>query len=159
MSDTFKVRRAIPSERATLLLLWRGLYQWHHQQCPESIKAPCQEELASEMNGYFTAPDCMLFVVERDQTLCGFISGQLYQLTSPLAKSQYIGSIDHWFIEPSYQRQGMGYALLEKLQMEFKAHGVERMDAEVWSFNKGARKSYATLGFNTHLHCMSKKIE
>ncbi|CAM3955717.1 GNAT family N-acetyltransferase [Vibrio neonatus] len=158
MSDTFKIRRAQVTDKATLLNVWQALYEWHHLHCEQMIKSPCIEELTAEIDSYLSTLDCFIFVLEVDESIVGFISGQLCHMQSPLLKTQMVGSIDHWFVDDSYRKIGGGIALLNRLESEFAAHGAMRVNAEVWGFNQSALSVYRKHGFQTHIHCMTKTI-
>ncbi|GAD88719.1 hypothetical protein VHA01S_009_00060 [Vibrio halioticoli NBRC 102217] len=158
MSDIFKVRRAQLEDKDTLLNVWRALYEWHHLHCEEMIKPPCINELDAELDSYLSTLDCFIFVLEVEEHIVGFITGQLCQLQSPLLKSQMVGSIDHWFVNDSYRQIGGGIALLSRLETEFLNYGAMRVNAEVWGFNESALGVYRKHGFQTHIHCMTKTI-
>ncbi|ANO32923.1 GNAT family N-acetyltransferase [Vibrio breoganii] len=158
MSGTFKVKRAEEAEKTQLIELWAALYQWHHNHDDGLIKKPCRSELETEIAEYLNTPDCIVFVVLNDGALSGFITGQLCELASPLTKSELVGSIDHWFVSEEHRGNGLGLALLERIEQEFADYGAKRLNVEVWHFNKNALETYKKRGFQTHIHCMTKVL-
>ncbi|GAB7220153.1 GNAT family N-acetyltransferase [Vibrio comitans] len=159
MSDTYKVKRAEQAERLALLDLWEALYLWHHEQCADLIKKPCRIELKAEIDNYLNTPDCAVFIAIRDGEVCGFIAGQLYELASPLTKSELMGSIDQWYVATEHRVNGLGLALFERIEQEFADCGAKRLNVEVWDFNNNALETYKKRGFQTHIHCMTKAID
>ncbi|GEA59997.1 GNAT family N-acetyltransferase [Vibrio comitans] len=158
MSDTYSVKRAKKKDEASLIDLWSALYLWHHEQCVDQIKKPCRNELQAEINNYLNTPDCAVFVATRGDAVCGFIAGQLYELVSPLTKSELIGSIDQWYVAKEFRANGLGQALFERIEQEFSDYGAKRLNVEVWDFNKNALESYKKKGFQTHIRCMTKAL-
>ncbi|MEZ8966066.1 GNAT family N-acetyltransferase [Vibrio breoganii] len=158
MSLTYSINRAKQTRREPMLELWRALYQWHHQQCAELIKKPCPIELEAELDNYLNTPECAVFVATHDDEVCGFIAGQLYELASPLTKTELIGSIDQWYVAEDHRANGVGLALFERIEQEFVDCGAKRLNVEVWDFNNNALETYYKLGFQTHLRCMTKAL-
>ncbi|OBT13514.1 GNAT family N-acetyltransferase [Vibrio sp. UCD-FRSSP16_10] len=158
MSDTFNLIQANHSHTDSLLFVWDSLYQWHHQNCPAMIKSPCLFELEQEIDRYLSTPDCYIFAIENGDQLCGFITGQLCKMESPLIKTELIGTVDHWFVMENARNNGVGKALFNCIEREFIDCGAKRINVEVWGFNIDALEAYKRLGFKAHIHCMTKTL-
>ncbi|GEA50178.1 N-acetyltransferase [Vibrio inusitatus NBRC 102082] len=159
MPNTYRVARAQQAQRTPLLNLWCALYLWHHEQCVDLIKKPCRIELEDEIDNYLNTPQCAVFVAMRGDVVCGFIAGQLYELASPLVKTELIGSIDQWYVAKEHRSNGLGKALFDRIEQEFLDYGAKRLNVEVWDFNHNALETYKKKGFQTHIRCMTKALE
>jgi ribosomal protein S18 acetylase RimI-like enzyme len=156
MSAIFNLFRATNQDHARLTELCLCLYQYHHANQPQLVKLPQRDEIEDELTNYLNNPECFVFIAKcKDQTV-GFVSGQLYQIISPLSKPDSLGSIDHWYVANEWRGMGIGGALLTKIEREFNDYGVDRLTVEVWDFNESALKTYQKRGFKAHLHCLTK---
>ena len=55
--------------------------------------------------------------------------------------------IDEFFVNPAFQRQGIGAAMTLYLRQTAVQLGCDSVELEVWSFNDGARDFYVKQGF------------
>ncbi|GAM68496.1 hypothetical protein JCM19236_476 [Vibrio sp. JCM 19236] len=56
------------------------------------------------------------------------------------------------------RKLGIGRALLEKIELAFVGLGAQKVQVEVWDFNKNALKSYQKQGYRAHIQVLEKTL-
>ncbi|GAM59180.1 histone acetyltransferase HPA2 [Vibrio ishigakensis] len=155
MSDISKVRIATPNDAEALLPLWLDLYRFHIAELGGKLN---RAEVETQLNNYLSHPECLHFLAQRNDEVVGFVAGELSRFSSPLKPSSYIGSIDHWYVAKDARKLGIGRALLEKIELAFAGLGAQKVQVEVWDFNKNALKYYQKQGYRAHIQVLEKTL-
>jgi ribosomal protein S18 acetylase RimI-like enzyme len=92
--------------------------------------------------------------VEPTDTLVAEVEGRIagYALIgtpTPLPASARVQMIRGLAVDPAYQGKGIGRALVESAIAEATARGAVKLSLRVLSTNDGARRLYASAGFET----------
>jgi len=154
----FTIKSASRCDIAKLDNLMFLLHDEHHMAVPEFFKTAEEIALEKKIKHYFDAPDGIIFCAKRDDDVIGFITGHFSELVSTVSRPIFMGSIDELYVIPEYRKQGIGIALLNKIEREFKDYGVKQIFVEVWAFNKTAVDIYHNSGFEHHIHWLRKRV-
>ena len=60
-----------------------------------------------------------------------------------------VAKLDDMFVADGYRGQGIGTALIMKLQDTLRHEGIGRIDTAVYADNAGAERFYTRLGFRS----------
>ena len=60
-----------------------------------------------------------------------------------------VAKLDDVFVLPKWQRQGVGFAMINALVDELRSQGVRRIDTSQHVDNRGGKKFYERLGFRS----------
>ena len=124
MNKSFYIRRYREADRAEVLRIWYKESLESHFFIPAKFWA---EHLEALKNRYL--PEAETFVAESDGQILGFIS----------LMGNYVGAL---FVDGKYQRQGIGWALVN---FAHKSKGSRFVD--VYKENSHARIFYKSYGF------------
>lgn len=109
--------------------------------------------------GLIEAQNIGAFVVEVESKPVAFISIIARMSTDiPVLVSRCFAVIENLVVDEEYRRLGIGTALLQHAQRWASKMGAERIELNVYGFNRGAKKFYEQFGFTTESRRMSKEI-
>jgi aminoglycoside 6'-N-acetyltransferase I len=109
------------------------------------------EEASSrfEIRQVTASEDCgvVLVAVRENGTSCGFASVSIRP--DPVAKESAAGvaSLDGWYVDPDYRRQGIGRRLLESAERWVAARGITELVANASLDKNDAIRTQRSLGF------------
>lgn len=70
---------------------------------------------------------------------------------TPLTYAYQILHVHHISVRDAFRKSGVGKALMNRLHEVGDAAGVNRISADVWSFNDNARKFFKTSGLSAYI--------
>ena len=152
------VTHAIRKDMAALNQLMYQLHEEHHKAVPHFFKAADDIMRDKNIQTYFDEPDGLVFCVKEGQNVIGLVTGHFSELVSTISKPIFMGSIDELYVLPNYRGRGIGKALVERIEREYRDYGVKHMYVEVWAFNETAQELYTHSGFQSHIHCLQKTL-
>lgn len=153
------IRHASQEDLPILEKLMYQLHDEHHRAEPIHFKTAQDVMLEKSIEQYVHAPDAIVFVAYSEQKLVGFITGHFGEFESSISKAVMMGSIDELYVEQESRNNGIGSKLLRRCAKEFDDYGIKHIMVEVWDFNQAALKLYASLGYESHIHCLRKTIK
>lgn len=93
--------------------------------------------------------DALLLVAEKNHEIVGLLESFMTASSDfPVNKRRKWCQIDSLAVQSGVQNCKIGSLLLEKAKEWAKAHNVERMELNVYSFNENAIRFYAGKGFS-----------
>ncbi|WNJ95083.1 GNAT family N-acetyltransferase [Vibrio ruber] len=152
------IRLAKSTDLPVLEQMMYELHNEHHLACPQHFKSAQAVMEEKRISDYLESPEGLVFVAFGNHYCIGFVSGHFADLVSSVSQPILMGSIDEFYVFPSYRGQGIGTQLLQRIEKEFEDYGVQQLFVEVWDFNQPAIKLYQKLGFGHHIHCLRKGI-
>lgn len=114
------------------------------QLWPDASRA----ELAEDID-LFLAPDAVdvAFVAEDGKgLLVGIIEGSLHA-HAPGCVTSAVGYIEGWYVKPDYRRQGIGRALVKRLEGWAKERGCSEMASDTGSDYPLSPAAHESLGY------------
>ena len=101
-----------------------------------------------ETGKYFaTAGDCpIVLVAEADDGLIGFLELD-FRKYAPDCLSSPVPFIEGWYVEPAWQRRGVGRALVEAAEARAVALGYTEIASDVEIDNAGSIAAHLALGY------------
>lgn len=154
------IRPARLEDISQLNSLMFELHDFHHQSLPDDIKTAEEVEKEKSIARYLEDPECLVYVSVDSATnkITGFVTGHFCELVSVVSKPIMMGSVDELYVKPSYRKQGVANALMQRIELTFEQYGVKKVFVEVWQFNQSALSFYRQHGFEHHIHWLSKPI-
>lgn len=142
-------RRMELSDFAQIRVLSRDLAQMHAQARPD-IFLPPAEMNKKEFKKRAVGKDAFGIVGTDDDVLLAycFCRVKVWGKKNKVACPRRILWIDEFFVNPAFQRQGIGAALTQHLKQTAAQLGCDCVELEVWAFNDAARDFYIKQGFS-----------
>ena len=132
----------------------------HVKGKPEIFKPGFPQELRDHIYTIRDDPKQRIVVAERDGVLCGFaVLNHVVRPENPFMSERNYLDIDEFCVDEAYRRQGVGTALIDFARAYTKEQGLERVELNVWEFNKDALAFYEAAGFQTYRRYMELPTE
>jgi ribosomal protein S18 acetylase RimI-like enzyme len=154
MTEKMKLRKARKSD-------WEEYYKIKIEESEEyekiigrKINIPSKNKLKKEFEGFIENLDLIMFVIEVNQNLGGYINCKIH-------KSFWVkrGYIDDIFVLKEYRRRGCGGELINEFVNFLKKKKIKELELSVNPRNENAIRLYAKMGFEIAKYQMRKKLK
>ncbi len=155
-SHKVTIRRATHADLETLARFNASLQMFHADALPSFFKRPTDHTFpASYFAELLDSPHSVLLLVEID----GKPAGYLYADTTPTTETSSTYALErvwihHISVEPAYQCQGAGTALIEAAKQLARTRGIATVALATWWFNDPAIRFFKKQGFETYNYRM-----
>jgi aminoglycoside 6'-N-acetyltransferase I len=155
-----RIRPAIASDLAIVTQLAAALWP---EEPPSDHAAHAASILSGKPAG---AMPLVLFVaevggVELDhaafggRAVIGFIEVGLRSHADGCDTSRPAGFVEGWYVQPSYQRGGVGRALMTAAEEWARAQGAREIASDTWIDNEPSQRAHEALGFEVVDRCVN----
>lgn len=153
------VRLAKENELERINELRRQVNQLHVKGRPETFKPGFPAELREYIRAVWNDPEQDIAVAEREGVICGF--AVLHHINRPqtpyMFERDYL-DIDEFCVDERFRRQGVASEMIEFIKGFAKGKGYNRIELNMWEFNKDALAFYEAAGFETYRRYMELYI-
>jgi aminoglycoside 6'-N-acetyltransferase I len=94
-------------------------------------------------------------VAEIEGQVVGFIEVGLRSHADGCDTRQPVGFVEGWYVRPSYQRRGIGRALVGAAEEWARTHGAREIASDTWIDNIGSQRAHEALGFEVVDRCVT----
>lgn len=153
MSASITVRTATADDYDALCALWDAVDDLHREAHPAIFRKPAEppRDLAS-VNATIAGPDSTILVADVEGRTVGTTTLFLrHQQPTPLRRERKYFEIEAVAVAPSFQRRGVGRALVDAAFAWASNRGVDMVELNVYEFNRSGAAFYRAMGFETHL--------
>lgn len=152
------IRIATTEDIDALVALSYHVQSLHATAFPSMFRnSPPADEISAAFRRMIEAPNALWLIAE-DKEAIGYLFAEFNdKSTSWVWRSHKICYINHLVVHPSARRKGVAKQLLTALVDKARARGYERIDLDVWSFNRDAKAAFNKLGFEVYNERMTLK--
>ena len=145
------IREAKITDLARIANLSQIVQGIHADALPDWFKPPADSNLfVSWFSEKFENSQSWIAVAEVFGKVVGYIYAQGEgKRDSWVFQDRKILLLHHIVVEPKYENQGIGQAMMDALTVEAKARGLGHFELEVWNFNGKAQNFFGKNGFET----------
>ena len=139
--------------------LRRQVNDLHVAGAPAFFKPGFADELRDFIYTIFEDPQKEILVCEREGRICGF--AVLHAVSKPENPFKYAQSyldIDEFGVDERCRRQGIASAMIAFIRDWAKKQGFERLELNMWEFNREALAFYEAAGFSTYRRYMEMDL-
>ena len=136
-----------------LLTLYVEGFNMHYQKRKDIFVNKSNEELRNNLTEMINNPDELIFVIDDDKEIIGYVA---LQFKNKVTKSIWIDEI---VIDNNYRNKGYGKMLVDKVYAYAKKNKCKRVELNCWCFNSNAIDFYDKLGFSKQRIVYEKEIE
>ena len=152
------VRMARPEDLDAVNRLRRQVNDVHVQGRPETFKPGFCDELRDYLYTIWQDPAFELVVAE-DGGIRGFaVLHHILKPENPYMYERKYLDIDVFCVDVACRRKGIATAMVDFIRNRAKAQGFDRIELNMWEFNRGALSFYEAVGFSTYRRYMEMKI-
>jgi ribosomal protein S18 acetylase RimI-like enzyme len=155
MNDAIAIRRGTVRDRAFVIDLGRRV-------APTSVSSlrialpPLVEGAYERLVEYVLAREHDVLIAESDGVPAGFAL-LIYDLPDEITLTEQ-AFVAYMAVEPAWQRQGAGRALLASIEERARLRGLPYLSLMVTEENAAARDLYDAAGFTTERRMMTKAL-
>ena len=153
------VRLAREDELERVNALRRQVNELHVAGKPEVFKPGFCAELRDYVYTIWNDPEQEIVAAELDGFLCGFaVLHHIHKPENPFMYERDFLDIDEFCVDESCRRQGVATAMIAFIKDYARAKGFERIELNMWEFNRDALSFYEAAGFETYRRYMEIKL-
>ena len=153
------IRFAKENELVRVNELRKQVNDLHVEGKPEVFKAGFNDELRDYIYNIWDDPEQGIVVADLDGTICGF--AVLHHIVKPATPFMYerdFIDVDEFCVDKDYRRQGVASEMITFIRNYAKEKGFNRIELNMWEFNRDALAFYETVGFKTYRRYMEMKV-
>lgn len=121
----------------------------HVNARPDVFKAGFRKELQDFARVLLTGENSDILVAEREGVICGMACVEyIRKPETPYGMARAFYHVQEIAVDTSYRRQGVAKELFEFMEEDAKKRLLNKIQLDVWSFNKSAIEFYETVGFH-----------
>ncbi|MDH3201223.1 MAG: GNAT family N-acetyltransferase [Myxococcales bacterium] len=151
MSAPIEVREAAEADRETLLRFHQSLYQSHRDEVVPAYVLPLieyrdyEQVVEDDVKALLSDRNTHILIAESEGVAVGYITGRA--VAEPRRVLPRRGVVEDWYVDRGHRGQGIGAALLRKIEERFRSLGCEVIESGTWSSNQEARRAHDAMGF------------
>lgn len=127
----------------------------HVEGRPDIFKPGFNEELRDHIYEIWEAEDKDIIVAERDGIICGFACVQFVDKPeNPFMNARQFYAVDEFGVDEAFRRQGVARELIDFIKQDAIKRGLQKLELNMWEFNKEALAFYEAVGFRTYRRYM-----
>ena len=148
------IREVKHSDRRVVGELFKEMFDFHGQRDPHFTRTKSGHEIFSAwFVEQISREDSLPLVAEVEGKVVGYALGILRQHPPVFTRRAY-GEINDIAVSSDYRRNGVGFALLRKLQDWFKSRNISRLEAKVAVSNKVSSGFWRKMAFRPYLETL-----
>lgn len=153
-----EIREATASDYDDLCTLFDEGDALHRENLPHIFQKPKGPVRGKDyVLGLISDEAVGLFVAQLGDQVVGVVCVVMRESPDvPVFVPRRYAMVDSVVVRRSFRQAGIGRALMEKAHRWAVARGVDRIELNVWEFNKGGIEFYHKLGYETEGRRMSR---
>ena len=153
------VRFAVEEDLPRLNGLRKQVFDLHAAGKPEVFKPAFTDELRDFIHVIFQDPAQKIVLAETDGRLLGYaVLHRIIRPETPFMHRRDYLDIDEFCVDEAHRRQGVASALVAFIRDWARAQGFDRLELNMWEFNRDALAFYEAAGFQTYRRYMEMKL-
>ena len=153
------IRFAKENELVRVNELRKQVNDLHVEGKPEVFKAGFNDELRDYIYNIWDDPEQEIVVADLDGTICGFaVLHHIVKAATPFMYERDFIDVDEFCVDKDYRRQGVASEMITFIRNYAKEKGFNRIELNMWEFNRDALAFYETVGFKTYRRYMEMKV-
>ena len=149
-SSPVNVRFARKEDLEAVNKLRREVNDLHVAGKPDVFKPGFCDELRDYLFTIWENPRMEIVVAEQGGTVCGFaILNHINRPENPFMFERDFLDIDEFGVDENFRRQGVASAMVRFILDFVKEKGFQRLELNMWEFNRNALAFYEAAGFKT----------
>ena len=153
------VRFARENELEMVNALRKQVNDLHVAGRPDVFKPGFPKELSDHIYTIWNDPDQEIVVAERNGVICGFaVLHHIRKAETPFMFERSFLDIDEFCVDQAHRRTGVATEMIAFVRSYAKEQGCERIELNMWEFNRDALAFYEAAGFETYRRYMEMRL-
>ncbi len=154
-----EIRFAEENELEKINELRKQVNDLHVEGRPETFRPGFPDALRDYIYTVFRDPDKRVVVCVCEGRICAFAI--LARIVRPetfyMFERDYL-DIDEFCVDSDFRRQGIGARMIDYISDFARNEGFDRVELNMWEFNREALAFYESAGFTTYRRYMEMKL-
>lgn len=156
----FHVRLATFHDYPAVAAIGEESQNLHAQAHPETFNQHTSGFTEEHIRALIQGEHTSVYVAEEDEHVVGYALLNIHPLVYfDIFKPQLIAEISDIAVSDALRGKGVGYLLFEAAKTWAKSKGAQRLELNVWEFNKDAQAFYERQGMRTLHRTMMLPLE
>ncbi len=156
--NDFRIRKAAQDDITAIAKLWEELLDFHKERDRHFTRSvDGHERFAEFVSGRIAHETSCVLVAEHQQEIVGYCLATISKYP-PVYEHQEYGTIFDLAVTGTYQRQGIGQALVEEALGWFAEQHIRRVEVRVASSNERSTVFWKKMGFVPYIEIVYKDI-
>lgn len=131
----------------------------HVKGRPETFKPGFSKALADHIHTIWDDPEQSIVIAERNGVIVGFaVLHHIVRAENPFMFERNFLDIDEFCVDEAYRRTGVATELIDGIKELARKSGFDRIELNMWEFNRGALAFYEAAGFQTYRRYMEMQL-
>ena len=145
------IRFAEKSDLLTVNRLRKQVNELHVEGRPDIFKPGFPSELENYLYTVWEDSQKDVVVADEDGRILGFaILNSVHRPENPYMRQRDFLDVDEICVEASARRQGVGRGMIDFIRQLARDRGFQRVELNLWEFNRDALAFYEEIGFTTY---------
>ena len=150
-----RVRYASADDLDQVNLIRREVNDLHVQGRADFFRADAWPSIEGHAADLLNAPDAGLIVAECGGQIAGFATVEYFvKPANPYMRERRYYHVEEFGVSSAFRRCGVGTALIDFMKEDARARGFDRIELDMWEFNRSALAFYEHTGFTTYRRYM-----
>jgi len=156
-----KIVKATGKDIPDLVFLNSFVQKIHADHHPEVFKSePDNQELSRFFQEIIEESENVVFVAFVEEKAVGYLLATFgKRRENPFKYELHQAHIDQIVVQDGYRNQGIGDALVKRIEIFAREKGISRIGLDSWSFNEDAHGFFEKHGFSVYSISMWKTIK
>ncbi len=153
-----EIRFAKQEDLEQVNVLRKQVNDLHVKGRPDIFKPGFSDELRDYIFEIFLDPLKKIVVCEENSFICGFtVLNHIIRPETPYMNERDYLDIDEFCVDENCRRQGIARQMIDFIREYSRTAGIERIELNMWEFNRDALAFYEAAGFTTYRRYMELK--
>ena len=146
-----RIRFAKESELDQINSLRKQVNDLHAKGRPDIFRQGFPGELQDHIHEIWADPLRRIVVCEERGGICAYaVLHRILKPETPFMLERACLEIDEFGVDAACRRQGIATEMIEFVRDHARREGFDRIELNMWEFNRGALACYEALGFSTY---------
>ena len=157
--EKLEIRFAKQEDLEQVNVLRKQVNDLHVKGKPEVFKPGFAKEISDYVYEIFRDPNKKIVVCENDGTICAFaVLNHIVLPENPYMLERDYLDIDEFCVDEAFRRKGIGKQMIAFIRDYARSEGFNRVELNMWEFNRDALAFYEDAGFTTYRRYMEMKL-
>lgn len=154
-----EIRFAREEELDQINKLRKQVNDLHVEGKPEIFKPGFSPEMRDHIYQVRSDPEQRIVVAEQNGTICGYaVLHHIVRPESPVKLAYEYLDIDEFGVDAACRRRGIATRMIAFIRDYAGSEGIDRIELNMWEFNRDALAFYESVGFATYRRYMEMKL-
>lgn len=153
--ENITIRYAKQEELKQVNNLRKEVHELHCNGRADIFSSDSWKNIEEFINVRFSSDESGVIAAVKGEKIVGFATVQyIHKAESAFQQARNFYRIEEFGVDKDHRRRGIATMLMNFMRKDAADRGFEKIELDMWEFNKGALKFYESIGFMTYRRYM-----